>query len=242
MPPRFYLDGPLDRPKATLTGSEAHHLTSVLRAVPGDQVTLFDGRGSEALAEVAAVAKRAVELQILDRRTTDDDRRPVVLGTAVPKGERFRWLVEKTTELGVSRLVPLRTERSVVHPGRQKLDKLRQTVIAACKQCGINRLMHVDGLLSWEAFVRNEISGRCALIGVPGGPPVVAGMLSMENADGPVVLAIGPEGDFTEREVQQALDAGAEPVSLGPNVLRVETAGVVLAAITLALVAHTRAG
>ncbi|HUG91920.1 MAG TPA: RsmE family RNA methyltransferase [Planctomycetaceae bacterium] len=234
MPPRFYLDEPLDRPTATLAGAEAHHLTNVLRASPGDRVVLFDGRGTEALAEVAAVGRRTVELNILDRRTTLDRRRPVILGTAVPKGDRFRWLVEKAAELGVARLVPLRTERAVVDPAAGKLDKLRQTVIAACKQCGINRLMAIEAVTPWGQFVDREISGRRTLIGVPGGPPFATELLA-GSGDDPLVLAIGPEGDFTPSEVQQALDAGAQPVSLGPNLLRVETAGIALAALALIL-------
>ena len=231
--PRFYLDGPLDRPKVTLSGSEAHHLAHVLRAGPGERVLLFDGRGTEAEAEVAAVSRRDVELNVLDHRTVPGPRRPIVLGTAVPKGDRFRWLVEKATELGVARLVPLRTERSIVDPGAGKLGKLRQTMIAACKQCGLSRLMEIDPVTAWEEFVSREIGGRSALMGVPGAPPFAAGMLA-DPADGPIVLAIGPEGDLTPDEVQQAIAAGAQPVGLGPNVLRVETAGIALAACVTA--------
>ena len=231
--PRFYLDAPLDRPKVTLSGSEAHHLAHVLRAGPGERVLLFDGRGTEADAEVAAVSRREVELNVLDRRVVPAPRRPIVLGTAVPKGDRFRWLVEKATELGVARLVPLRTERSIVDPGAGKLGKLRQTMISACKQCGLSRLMEIDAVTAWPEFVECEIRGRCALVGVPGAPLFAAEMVA-DPADGPIVLAIGPEGDFTPDEVQQAIAAGAQPVGLGPNVLRVETAGIALAACVTA--------
>jgi 16S rRNA (uracil1498-N3)-methyltransferase len=231
--PRFYLDGPLDQPKAMLSGAEAHHLINVLRGAAGDHVVVFDGEGMEAEAEIAAISRRGVELNVLSRRTTPAPPRPLVVGTAVPKGDRFRWLVEKATELGVARLVPLRTERSIVEPGAGKLSKLRQTMIAACKQCGLSRLMQIERLTPWAEFVAREIAGRCALIGVPGAPAFHAGMLSA-IPEGPIVLAIGPEGDFTADEVRQAIAAGAQPAGLGPNVLRVETAGIALAACVTA--------
>jgi 16S rRNA (uracil1498-N3)-methyltransferase len=227
--PRFYLDGPLDRPSATLTGTEAHHLARVLRAGRGDRVALFDGRGTEAVAEVTDVSRRAVELRLIDCATTSERGPRVVLGTAAPKGDRFRWLVEKATELGVTRLVPLRTARAVVDPSAGRLSRTVQSVIAACKQSGRNRLMEIGPVTEWQEFVAGEIAGQRTWLADPAGRPVAAELTGPGSADG-IVLAVGPEGGLTDDEREQAVAAGARPVSLGPHILRIETAAIALAA------------
>src|SRR5262249_32829881 len=120
MSKRFYLPSISAEPTARLGGGEAHHLSRVLRLQPGDLVTLFDGQGSEAQARIDCIDGENVELSIQSRTTDDSPGRLVTLATAVPKGERFDWLVEKAVELGVHRLIPLVTERSVVKPGDGK--------------------------------------------------------------------------------------------------------------------------
>src|SRR5690348_3502986 len=113
MSERFYLPEPLDRPTVALSGSEAHHLAHVLRLGVGATVTLFDGAGTAAEAEVLSVSKREVILRPRNVLHEPLSRRLVTLAVAPPKGDRFRWIVEKATELGVDRLVPLLTKRTV---------------------------------------------------------------------------------------------------------------------------------
>lgn len=230
MSDRFYAPVSFDKPTIVLTGSEAHHLINVLRLKPGQQVVLFDGAGTEATAEIVSTAKRSVELRILEKRSSpSESQRTVILGTAVPKGDRFRWLVEKATELGVTRLVPLITERSVVEPGSGKLEKMQQTVIAACKQCGRNRLMEIDEPTDWESFIDRESQSGLLFVAHPSGekPETVT---SSDIGKQPIVFAIGPEGGLTESEISTAVNAGAKLISLSPNILRIETAAVALSA------------
>src|SRR3990172_8662767 len=114
---RFFSPTPLNTETARLTGPEAHHLRHVLRLHAGAEVVLFDGEGVEAAAEIVSVEKSSVELRVLEtRRDLPDRQARIILGTAVPKGERFRWLVEKSAELGIECVVPLNTARSVVDP------------------------------------------------------------------------------------------------------------------------------
>ena len=125
-----------------LSAAEAHHLIHVMRAKAGQTVELFDGCGSEFTAEIQRVGRSQVELLITAQRKVD--REPPValtLAVALPKGDRQRWLVEKATELGVSCLVPLVTARGVAQPVDRAIERLRQSVIEASKQCGRNRLM-----------------------------------------------------------------------------------------------------
>jgi 16S rRNA (uracil1498-N3)-methyltransferase len=227
---RFFVSQLLEAPALTITGSQAHHLRDVLRTEVGSLVTLFDGSGREATASVTRVAGDAVELAIVERRTVAAARPSVTLATAVPKGTRFTWLVEKATELGVDRLVPLVTRRSVVDPGTGKLDKLRRTIVEASKQCGRARLMELTAPVAWSDFVERELAGMRAWIADPSGEPLEQSAFS---SDAPAVIAIGPEGGWTEDELDQARGAGGRVISLGPNVLRIETAALVAAALLL---------
>ena len=116
-----------------------------MRATPGTQVTLFDGSGDEFAAAVDRVGRSEVELAILSRESINRELPfALTLGVALPKGDRQKWLVEKAVELGVARIVPLRTQRSVAQPVEQALVRLRRAVIEASKQCGRNRLLQID--------------------------------------------------------------------------------------------------
>lgn len=227
---RFFHPDDLDRPEVELAGTEAHHLAKVLRKPVGERVVLFDGRGKEATAEIVSVGKHSARLLIESTRLDDEATyRHVTLATAVPKGDRLRWLVQKATELGVDRLMLLETERSIVHPGVGKMDKIRQTVIAACKQSGRNRLMEIEPTASWAEFVTGDEIETPTVIAHPGGEPFDEVVSSIEATD-KIRVAIGPEGGFTDAEVDLAVEHGARTARLGAHVLRVETAAVSVAA------------
>lgn len=227
---RVYHPGPLVSDLVEVTGPEAHHLTRVRRVGPGDSVELFDGQGGAARGRVNLSERNRVEIVIESR----DAPRPepavqITLATAVPKGDRFDWLIEKATELGVARIIPLRTQRSVVDPRTSKLDRLRRLVVEACKQSGRNCLLQIEPLVSWPEFLATHTEGL-RLIAHPGGEAIAR--IGTTSA---VILAIGPEGGFTVEEVDQGLGLGWKPVSLGPNLLRIETAGLAASAAMLAL-------
>ncbi len=224
---RFYYDGSWETESVELTGSEAHHLLHVLRAEPGRRVVLFDGRGREALAEVESCRRKTVRLRLLEVRAAAEPRSPqIVLATAVPKADRFRWLVEKATELGIDRLIPLQTARTTVEPRSNRLEKLQQTAIAACKQCGRSRLMEIDQPMPWEAFIAQARQDGPLYIADARGVPAASAV-----PDRPVDtlhLAVGPEGGFTEEEIETGVEAGGRLVALGPHTLRTETAAVAI--------------
>src|SRR4029078_8817654 len=127
-----------------LQGAEAHHLAQVMRAKCGDEVCLFDGSGFEFRASIRKIGRVEVEFEIVESRQVDREMaRHITLAVSLPKGDRQRWLVEKTTELGVARLVPLVTRYSVAQPVGNATTRLRRAVIEASKQCGRNRLMEI---------------------------------------------------------------------------------------------------
>lgn len=215
-----------------IQGDEGRHLARVRRCGPGDWVEIFDGRGIGASAQVVKVGKDEIELALSNRLP---DRVPTIdltLATAVPKGDRFDWLVEKATELGVTRLVPLLTARSSVDPRAAKLDRLRRGVVEACKQCGRNRLMQIEPIATLSDYLRAEACGVRLLahpgVGVPIGGVRIAGSRR-------AALAIGPEGGFEPSELAAAREQGWTPVDLGPTLLRIETAGIAACAAVFAL-------
>jgi 16S rRNA (uracil1498-N3)-methyltransferase len=218
---RFYCPTLAPGGPAVLREDEARHLARVRRVEVGDVVELFDGRGLGCRAEVAKLHKDWVELHAGD--PIPDRQAPfrLTLATAVPKGERFDWLVEKATELGVARLVPILAGRSAVDPRGSKLERLRRVVVEACKQCGRNRLMELSEPIEWGAYLAAEVAST-RFVADPGAP-VRLGPIA-DPRDRPAALAIGPEGGFTTVEIEQAEQAGWRRRGLGPTILRIETA------------------
>jgi 16S rRNA (uracil1498-N3)-methyltransferase len=234
MSDRFYSAQPITAERVKLDGPEAHHLLHVMRAKVGQRVTLFDGGGAEFDAEIVKCNRADVEVRIDARRDVDRELPfELVVGVSLPKGDRQKWLVEKLTELGVSQLVPLETERGVAQPTESALERLSRSVIEAAKQCGRNRLMRVAKPQAWGEWVGAEKATR-QLISHPDGSSLASHDLSQPL---PTQFAIGPEGGFTDAEVAAAVAAGWQSVNLGRRILRVETAAVALAAV-VALAAH----
>jgi 16S rRNA (uracil1498-N3)-methyltransferase len=226
MSERFYVDAVLRPGPVLLEGAEAHHLAAVCRLRPGAAVVLFNGDGREYRAHVTAVDRRSVGLDV-DAVESPIRELPFRLEVAapLPKGDRAQFLLEKLTELGVTAFVPLQTERSVVHPREAKLDRLQRWVIEASKQCGRNVLLEVKPLTEWSHYCRSDdLPARCWLAD-PGGE------LWKAEATADTALAVGPEGGFTEKEVEQASAAGWRTVGLGSRILRVETAALALASV-----------
>jgi 16S rRNA (uracil1498-N3)-methyltransferase len=188
----------------------------------GDVVELFDGRGGATRSEVIALGDDWVDLIAIG--TPPGERAapfPLTLASAVPKGERFDWLVEKATELGVERLIPIVTERSVVEPGSAKLSRLQRSIIEASKQCGRNRLMVLDAPARWVDFVQSASASLKFLADRDGQPAQRVATIPRDRA---VTLAVGPEGGFSPAERATAERAGWQRICLGAYTLRVETA------------------
>jgi 16S rRNA (uracil1498-N3)-methyltransferase len=242
MADRYFVDEPISPGPVELTGPEAHHLIHVMRAAPGTEVVLFDGAGGEFPAVVQRVKRDRVELSAVARHAVSRELPvAITLGVTLPKGDRQKWLVEKAVELGVARVVPLRTHRAVAQPVEQALRRLRRSVVEASKQCGRNRLMAIAEPLEWSDFVAGSADISCRLLAHPQvrsqeehDMPTTSVGMSPISQPGDVYLAVGPEGGFTGDEVALAVAAGWRPVDLGPRILRIETAAILLAAMVAA--------
>ena len=225
MSDRFFTPDPLTVGDLTLSGPDAHHMTTVRRFAVGDAIVLFNGDGGEYPAAVVAVGKKSVTVNVLRRdEVSREVAFPVVVGSALPKGDRADYLIEKLVEVGATRFVPLVTERSVVIPKENTLAKLERQVIEASKQCGRNVLMRIDPPKLWAEFVHSpDLPPMKYVLHTADGSPA-------ERPTGGVAFAVGPEGGFTPGEVSAAVAGGWRVASFGPRVLRVETAAVVAAA------------
>jgi 16S rRNA (uracil1498-N3)-methyltransferase len=178
---------------------------------------------------VRDIGHQSVTLTIESRAQVDRELPfALTLACSPAKGERLRWLVEKATELGVTRFVPIITERSSEQARSMRADKTLRWVIEGCKQCGRNVLMSVCEPLGWQQFLQAGWTNTICLLADPTGVPLGSTTALLPHRD--MALAVGPEGGFTDEELQAARVHGWTVVSLGPRTLRVETAVVALVA------------
>ena len=245
---RFHITELLKAGTFTLDTSEFHHMVRVTRHKVGDTVRMFDGSGREADAEITFLSRSAATLNVGKVEAMPEENGPqFILAVPIPKLARAGWIVEKAVELGVSKLIPIGTTRSVVDPRETKLDNLRASVISAMKQSGRSRAMEITPVMKWSDFVSSVVAQHATVVAHPGGVPFTSAFICGALADAakrsgltkskdgsPTFLAVaGPEGGFTVEEVTQAVTSGARLTSLGPRILRVETAALAMASIFL---------
>lgn len=238
--PRFYCP---DFSLNTLQEEESHHAHIVLRLNEGDQISLFDGNGAEAKATITHADRAALGYKIITQSRNPQRGFELILGQAVPKGKSMDLLIQKCTELGVSTIEPLLSDRSVIQLEGEKIEakqvKWQQTALEACKQCGQNYLPHVEPASKLSDFLEKyrKSSALKLIASLQSDAKNLRTCLTEARSSGTplteVIYLIGPEGDFTPSEIGQARSAGYLPVSLGPNVLRTETATLFLTSALL---------
>jgi 16S rRNA (uracil1498-N3)-methyltransferase len=235
---RFFL--PADRCSGKtlrLEDREAHHAAHVLRVQPGEIVTVLDGAGHQFTCDVRVVTKREVELNLCEKGFSAPLPSRITLVQAVPKGKTFDVIVQKATELGVHRVVPLLTERVVMkvadeRDAAQKVEKWRQVAIESIKQCGLPWLPEISAPVSIVELLARKDACELSLVAALCGNRQHTGqvMRKFQAAQGrmpcDISFWIGPEGDFTAAELSSIMASGAVPVSFGANVLRAETAAI----------------
>ncbi|HEX4343456.1 MAG TPA: RsmE family RNA methyltransferase [Verrucomicrobiae bacterium] len=239
---RFYL--PPEKCKSatlTLTEREAHHALHVLRLEAGDEVTVLDGAGDELLCTVTEAARKTVQLAVVEKKSHPPLPARVTLLQALPKGKLMDSIVQKATELGVARIVPLLTERTVSHvdgeSAAHRVEKWRLAGMEAIKQCGSPWLPEIESPVMPEEFLARKENFDLAL--------VASLQANARSARGyfeefrkrhsrlpkSVCVWVGPEGDFSPKEYEAIAATGVLPITLGQLVLRMDTAAVACLAI-----------
>ncbi len=232
--PRLFVDAPLSAGLTLpLTDAASHYLGGVMRLGPGDVVRLFDDRSGEWAATIATATRKlitvAVTAQLRPREVVPD----VWLCIAPLKRGRIDWVAEKACELGVAQLIPVLTQRTVVE--RLKLDRLRAHMIEAAEQCGRTALPELAEPVALAALLAGWDPARALIFADETGGAPLADIV--RAAPAPAAILIGPEGGFTPDERTAILSAGARGASLGPRILRADTAAVAALAVWQALAA-----
>lgn len=224
---RYYLP-PEQWNKGTmaLTDEEAHHCVRVLRQKVGDVVEVFDGQGASQTCRIAEASKNQVVLDPEGEVTQQQRGLWLELCQAIPKAGNMELIVQKAVELGVSHIQPLVTEHTVVKVEGKKADKWQRIALEACKQCGQNWLPEVaepKTMPQWLAS-RDPLQMEVVAALDPRSKPLRDVLAGAEAGLGSVRLLVGPEGDFSQKEYNEVIAGGFQPVSMGDIILRVETA------------------
>lgn len=221
---------------------EIHHIRDVLRLKCGDHLIIFNGTGEEAEAEILENSRDCITVKLCRRfelPVSAADEITIVLACAIPKKSKFEWIIEKATELGVSEIQPLKTARTEfkMEPARltRKEDRYKTIAVNASKQCRRRTIPKVHPVTDLESCLQRESQHSTQLLFpcLSGERRPLHDVLSEPIAPR-IMILIGPEGDWTPDEVRMALECQAVPVSLGPTILKVETAAIAcLAALVL---------
>ena len=239
---RFYVDAvSLTGDRIEIEGALAHRLTNVLRMHAGDEVILFDGSGEDVRVRLDGVSVRRVGAAVIERGPGPREPRVRLhLYQSITKGDRFEWLLEKATEIGVARVVPLVAARSVVKTpaGGYRADRWRRIAVEAAEQCGRSAVPEIGAPQPFDDALR----GAPGILLLPyeeagDAAPSIHDVLNRRIDDvfalAEVSVFIGPEGGYEAAEIERANEAGAEIVTLGDRVLRSETAGLVAATLVM---------
>ncbi len=237
--PRVYVAGALvSGREIDLPAQAGEHLVRVLRLERGHPLVLFNGDGGEYAATITALARRGVTVQVGERRADADRESPLrlVLAQGIARGDKMDWVLQKATELGVSRIAPVVTERTEVKLDAERADRRLQhwrgVVASACEQCGRARLPQIEEPRALADFLAaSKAEGHLILALEPEGEHSLSALPAFER----LTLVIGPEGGLSPRDLGQLRAAGAKGLRLGPRILRTETAGIAALAALQAL-------
>ncbi|MBS0658554.1 MAG: 16S rRNA (uracil(1498)-N(3))-methyltransferase [Verrucomicrobia bacterium] len=230
---RFYLpSGSWDAKSLALEEAEAHHAVNVLRLRAGERVVVFDGAGREATAEILeGASKRAVPLKVLHSQQSPPLACRLTLAQAIPKGKNMDLIIQKATELGAAEIQPLLSERTVarcddIAEAAAKQEKWQQVAIEAAKQCGQNWLPTIGRPRPPKDFLAERARDFDLLLIASLQPDAKHPRVWLRDHPTPrrALILVGPEGDFTPAEIGLAKAAGCHPITLGPIILRTETA------------------
>lgn len=229
---RFFVDR-IHGDRAELTGDDARHLARVLRAEVGQQYELSDNRRAF-LAEIMEAGVQRVTFRIVEPLAPETPSPEIAIFAALIKFDRFEWLVEKATELGVARIVPVdadRTEEGLARAAAKRVDRWKKIARESSQQARRLRIPNIAAPATFDTVASESAAARFFLEERPGADPLLRVLPAVRTPTDAIAILTGPEGGWTDRERAVAASAGWTPVSLGPQILRAETAALAALAI-----------
>jgi 16S rRNA (uracil1498-N3)-methyltransferase len=225
---RFYHTDPPIESQIELGGDQAHHAANVMRFGLGDQIVLFNGRGTEHTATIQSLTKKRLIAQVIETRIVEPAvKRDITVAVALPKGDRQKFLIEKLVELGVRQLIPLRTQRAVADVNPKVIARIEKQIIEASKQCERSHLMTVASPQTVAQIATADAPSNLRLLAHPYDSRPLS-QLDVDR-DRAALIAVGPEGGFDDQEVATFVEAGWQATILAPTILRIETAAIAAA-------------
>ena len=218
-----------------ITGSQVHHLVHVRRRAVGSELSLFDGTGKTYLGRIENISKNKITGVIIEEKRVSAAKVSIILYHSVPKGDRFDWLIEKSAELGISRVNPIICSRSLIKEiSAHKVSRWQRLSESACQQCSRPDIMEVGEPLEFESSLGLVKPDELSIIGWESEELGTLKKAFREKSKfSRINIFIGPEGGFETREIKAARDRGVAPVTLGKRILRVETAGLIASVLAL---------
>ncbi|MCX5782507.1 MAG: RsmE family RNA methyltransferase [Elusimicrobia bacterium] len=220
-----------------ISGEEAHHIIRVLRYKKGQEINLFDGSGQIYMGKIEEILKDELKGTIINKKEGKIPKIRINLYQSIPKGERFDWLIEKSAELGVKRVIPIYTERSVVRNiSVSKIGRWQRISLGACEQSNRADIMDVSAPLDLtEALKGLPLNSTSIIPWESENIKTFEDIINANKLPEEVNIFIGPEGGFSNREIEIAVSKNVIPVTLGPRILRVETAGLLSVVLVMNL-------
>jgi 16S rRNA (uracil1498-N3)-methyltransferase len=227
--PRFFISsGQVSGNTIAISGEDVRHIGTVLRMMPGDELLLCDGKGTEYVVKIADIGRSEIRTEIVGQSKKELSRLRIALGQGVPKSDKMDFIVQKATELGVSNIVPLMTERTIVkiRDEEKRISRWRKIAREAAMQSNRPDIPTVETIRKFSDFLQTSNAGHGTLLLLPWeeGTEPIKNVLQQNSEVQGIVALIGPEGGFSSAEAREAQDKGFHLVSLGPNILRTETA------------------
>jgi 16S rRNA (uracil1498-N3)-methyltransferase len=222
-----------------ISGEDYNHIRKVLRLKSGDRITVCDGEGTDYLVEIVNFEDAAVKTRIVESiKNSTEPPVQITLFQGLPKSDKMDYIIQKAVELGICEIVPVITERTVVKTDRKNSDKKcerwNRISMEAAKQCNRGIIPKVEFPVSFKEALDAAKGSSLSLIPYEKETGInLREVLTNRSSKGKVSVFIGPEGGFTETEIEAALSCGIQPVTLGPRILRTETAGIAVLAILM---------
>ena len=230
-PPRFFIaPSQVSGSRISITEEDVRHIAAVLRMKTGDALLLCDGQGAEYQVTIAEISKSEIKTEIVSQRHREITAPRITLGQGLPKSDKMDWIVQKATELGVANIVPLATERTIVkiRDEEKRISRWQKIAREAAMQSNRVDIPAIGQVVSFKDFLRTQNSEPRTLLLLPWeeGTTPIKGVLRGNQDITRIVVLIGPEGGFSSVEASLAREKGFHAVSLGPNILRTETAAI----------------